>query len=123
MHTQASVKKNNPMYLDTSLSSGSYSAKWLQIATISASTLKFSTLWGLFLVTPRIGDASFLTFAYFTCKFFFDKQMPLLGAVFYLRYLILTASSLVSLLHKYFKLLAKAKFGHWKFWDIQTPHI
>ena len=42
---------------------------------------------------------------------------------FYIRYFILTASSLVSLLHKYFKLIAKAKFGHWKFWDSQTPHI
>ena len=94
MHTQASVKYYNPMYLDISLSSGSYNAKWLQIATIPASTLKISTLWGLFLVTPRIGDAGFLTFAYFTSKFFFDMQMHLLGAVFL--YQILNSDSFQS---------------------------
>ena len=107
----------------TSLSSGSYNSIWLQIATIPASTLKISTWWGLFMVTPRIGDANFLLLltlhpnSSLICKCIY-------WVLFYL-YQILNSDSFQSgfTLLKYFKLLAEAKFRHWKFWDSQTPHI
>jgi hypothetical protein len=103
MHTQASVKYYTPMYLDL--------------------TLKISTWWVYFWLLLELGtQVSWLLCTLHPNSSLICKCIYWV-LFFYIRYLILTASSLVSLLHKYFKLLAKAKFEHWKFWDSQTPHI
>ena len=47
------------------------------------SSFKISTLWSMFMVTPSIGDASFLACAYFMSGFSFDMQMHLLGTLFH----------------------------------------